>query len=214
MGVFKILGGIALGVGAVAAAPFTGGGSILGAASLATSLAGAGIATATAATVGGIAGAVKGKTDDEKDDAKQKAAHEIGYEAGIIKGNIETKKTLVELLEKNGNLRIATFALGMYVANIDDDFATAEKDEIERYMGRPDSVVNKEFRAEFKKIYDNLPNFNEIKLKYLDGCEKDEIKGLNNFIYKIIEADGRVSKEEKQFLDGEWKIYLESRKID
>ena len=44
MGLFKVLLGVGLGVGAVAAAPFTGGGSIFGAASLAGSLAGAGMA--------------------------------------------------------------------------------------------------------------------------------------------------------------------------
>ena len=42
MGLFKVLLGVGLGVGAVAAAPFTGGGSIFGAASLAGSLAGVG----------------------------------------------------------------------------------------------------------------------------------------------------------------------------
>ena len=43
MSFWKILGGAVLGVGAIAAAPFTGGGSILGAATLASSLAGVGI---------------------------------------------------------------------------------------------------------------------------------------------------------------------------
>ena len=42
MGLFKVLGGVAIGVGAIAAAPFTGGGSILGAATLVGSLTGAG----------------------------------------------------------------------------------------------------------------------------------------------------------------------------
>lgn len=42
MGFFKMLGGVAIGVGAVAAAPFTGGGSVLGAATLLGSMAGAG----------------------------------------------------------------------------------------------------------------------------------------------------------------------------
>ncbi len=44
----KILAGAAVGVGAVAAAPFTGGGSLLGAATLASSLAGAGTVAAAA----------------------------------------------------------------------------------------------------------------------------------------------------------------------
>ena len=55
MGWGKILGLAALGVGAIAAAPFTGGGSILGAATLAGSLAGAG----TIAAAGAAADATK-----------------------------------------------------------------------------------------------------------------------------------------------------------
>ena len=46
----KVLAGVAIGVGAVAAAPFTGGGSLLGAATLGASLSGAGtIAAASGA---------------------------------------------------------------------------------------------------------------------------------------------------------------------
>ena len=41
MSYLKILGGAAVGVGAIAAAPFTGGGSLFGAATLLTSLTGA-----------------------------------------------------------------------------------------------------------------------------------------------------------------------------
>lgn len=47
----KVLAGVAVGVGAVAAAPFTGGGSLLGGASLIASLSGAGT---IAAAVGAV----------------------------------------------------------------------------------------------------------------------------------------------------------------
>lgn len=66
MGLGKILGLAALGVGAVAAAPFTGGGSVLGAATLAGSLAGAGAAAAGAGAVGAAAGAALSSNEDEE----------------------------------------------------------------------------------------------------------------------------------------------------
>ena len=69
MGIGKMLGLAALGIGAVAAAPFTGGGSILGAATLAGSLAGAGaIAAATAA---GAAGAGVGYALSRKEEEEE-----------------------------------------------------------------------------------------------------------------------------------------------
>ena len=69
MGFWKILGGVAIGVGAVAAAPFTGGGSLLAAGvSLGSSLAGAGaVAAAVAAgSAGAVAGAALSKQEDEQ----------------------------------------------------------------------------------------------------------------------------------------------------
>ena len=51
----RILFGAAVGIGAVAAAPFTGGGSVLGAATLAGSL--SGIGTGIAAITAGVVGA-------------------------------------------------------------------------------------------------------------------------------------------------------------
>ena len=62
----KVIGGAVIGVGAIAAAPFTGGGSLLGAASLASSLAGAGALAAGAGAAGATAGAVMGRREKGK----------------------------------------------------------------------------------------------------------------------------------------------------
>ena len=68
MSFWKILAGAAIGVGAVAAAPFTGGGSVLGAATLVASLSGAGTAAAAvgAGVVGGAVGASIGDGNGKK----------------------------------------------------------------------------------------------------------------------------------------------------
>ena len=62
----RIILGAALGIGAIAAAPFTGGGSVLGAATLAGSLSGfgTGLAAATAGLVG--AAIADGMADEEE----------------------------------------------------------------------------------------------------------------------------------------------------
>ena len=67
----KVIGGAVIGVGAIAAAPFTGGGSLLGAASLASSLAGAGALAAGAGAAGATAGAVMGRREKEEEERKK-----------------------------------------------------------------------------------------------------------------------------------------------
>ena len=70
----KVIGGAVIGVGAIAAAPFTGGGSLLGAASLASSLAGAGALAAGAGAAGATAGAVMGRREKEEEERRTRQA--------------------------------------------------------------------------------------------------------------------------------------------
>lgn len=88
----RILLGATLGVGAIAAAPFTGGGSLLGAATLAGSL--SGIGTGLAAITAGIVGAAI--ADGLGDEADLDAYYE-GYEEA--KSKYATKEAL-ELEER------------------------------------------------------------------------------------------------------------------
>ena len=76
----KILAGAAVGVGAVAAAPFTGGGSLLGAATLASSLAGAGTVAAAAGV--GVAGAAAGAAWAVSDEDNESRARNEGRNEG------------------------------------------------------------------------------------------------------------------------------------
>lgn len=215
MGIFKILGCVALGVGAVAAAPFTGGGSVLGAASLAASLAGTGTVAAAAAAgvAGGVAGAVWDDTEEESRRTERKEAHEGGFNQGVKQGNIETTDKFLAMLMKNDNYRIGIFALAVCVANKDNDFSEAERREIECYLGRPDSPVNKNVRDKFKEIYENVPSFTTIKAEYLDVFTNADLEELNGFVMAIIEADGKISVEEEKFIAHTWGPYLQERGI-
>lgn len=213
MGLFKILGCAALGVGAIAAAPFTGGGSVLGAASLVASLTGAGAAATAAGVAGGVAGAAWSDSSEESRRAERKEAHEFGFKQGVKKGNIETAEKFLAMLEANEDYRIGIFALAVYVANKDNDFTEEEKSAIERYLGRPDSLVNKNIRDKFKDIYENIPSFNNLKHEYLNEIVNSDLEELTGFVMMIIEADGIISHAEQQFLSYEWEPYLKERGI-
>ena len=89
MSLEKAILGAVIGVGAVAAAPFTGGGSVLGAATLAGSL--SGIGTCIAAAAAAAAGAALG---DEMGDSVDYEAYDEGYEDA--KREYATPKQLVE----------------------------------------------------------------------------------------------------------------------
>ncbi len=91
----RILLGAAVGIGAVAAAPFTGGGSVLGAATLAGSL--SGIGTGLAAITAGVVGAALA---DGMGDESDCAAYAEGYQEA--KNKYMTKEE--KLQEKYGPL--------------------------------------------------------------------------------------------------------------
>ena len=88
----KVIGGAVIGVGAIAAAPFTGGGSILGAATLAGSLAGAGAAAAGAGVAGAAAGAAL--------DSRSKDKHKKDLEQARQQGKQESDAANAIALEK------------------------------------------------------------------------------------------------------------------
>lgn len=210
MGLFKILGCMVVGVGAVAAAPFTGGGSLLGAATLAEAL------TVGTAVAGGAAGAVVGAaaSDMDEDDRRneRQAAHENGFSEGIKKGNSETAKKFATILEKNDTIRIGAFALACYVANKDNDFSEEEKQAIERYFGRPDGITNRNVATELQDICRRTPSFDEIKSNYLDHFNLDDLVTMDEFINELVLIDQKISPEEKSFLEDEWEPYLKQRR--
>ena len=195
MGWGKILGLAALGVGAIAAAPFTGGGSILGAATLAGSLAGAG--AIAAATGAGAAGAGLGYvlSRNEKDEMDEK-------DEAIAKMAIKAQKgeNIAKQHEKHTNLILALSALGFAMANVDGEISPEEADEVDLFIGGlsaqayPEHITN-----QLKRLRTNPPTFNE-SLKYLQLVESVEYSEIRNLLVAIIESDDFVHPNEKAFL--------------
>lgn len=204
MGVGKILGyavgGAVLGVGAIAAAPFTGGGSILGAITLATSLTGAGaIAAGTAAVVGGAAAYVAKKEDDE-DNKKDEDIANLKKKAEKLEENL--KKAIQQF---KGDLEYFNFiigatALGISMANANGVIVPEEIKEIEEFIG---GIANSSYPLHIKEtitnLYNEKPNFNTAML-YLEKIDPLNYPSLRNLIELVALADGILHEKQEAFL--------------
>lgn len=210
MGFGKILGLAALGVGAIAAAPFTGGGSILGAASIGASLAGAG--TIAAAAGAGVAGAAAGvalsrkeeeenAAKDKKIAAKDEKIAELNKKAEKFE---EAFKQAIEQFKGDKeyfNYIIASTAMGMSIANADGEIAEEELVEINEFIGgMASSNYPEHVKQAIIKLRDNPPSFNQA-MKYLEKVEKSNIESIRDLIEIVIEADGKIAEAEKDFLN-------------
>lgn len=152
---WAIAGGAAIGVGAIAAVPFTGGGSLLGAATLMGSLTGG--ATVAAALGAGVAGAIAGVHLGDN-----AAEREKDYNKGFAEGKAENVVEIEKLGEKFKILRnrlketgqffdgvIAMHAVAIAAANCDGAISEVEKQTIEMLISglaadsMPASVLEK-----------------------------------------------------------------------
>jgi hypothetical protein len=225
MGFFKVLGGIALGVGAVAAAPFTGGGSVLGAATLLGSLAGAG--TVAAAVGAGAAGAAAGyalsKKEEEDRNADVSHAKREGMQAGEIVAKekyIAKLKTAEDELQQlrtkfvgvqqgtaqwatYGQKIVAMFGVGLAVAYIDDHLSQEELDSIDEFvLAASISVLPSSASQAIKALQENPPTFEmAVRMAEKEGVPRSVIDAI---IEAVAYADQRIEPQERQLLS-EWK---------
>ena len=211
MGYIMILSGAAIGVGAIAAAPFTGGGSILGAATLASSLAGAG--TIAAASGAGVAGAVTGKYISDKEAKKiqteldtEKVKHELEKQEMISKMDQVLKDTT-----KFYEYVIAMHAIGLATANADGHLSNEESEEIEEFIsGIMSSKLPVNVKNQIRVMAENppsLPTAYEL-LKRVDMTEKGW-RDVDDLIEIVIQADGYVDERESE-LKKSWQLLRKS----
>ena len=193
MGIGKMLGFAALGVAAVAAAPFTGGGSVAGAATLAASLAGAEAVAAGAAVAGAAAGAYASRKEEEEEERKQKE---------IAKANKKAQKAtkIAKDHEEHTNYILALSALGISMANADGEISEEEREELDEYVGGlaaekyPEHIVE-----QINDMINNPPTFNEA-LAYIEKVEVDNFNKIRNVLIAVMEADGEAHIMEKAYL--------------
>jgi len=201
----KILAGVAVGVGAVAAAAFSGSGSLLGGASALASLAGAG--TIAAATGAGLTGAVVGAAMADSDEKEKENIKNEGKAEGKAESLLETEKLEEKLIEALTNLKshdahfkaiIALEAVGVACAACDGDFSDNEKEEIGEFVkGMLAQSIPEDVKAKIQSIYDNPPTVKEAYLlAEASGVSLDVYEDLIKFVMQI---DG-IKEEERVFV--------------
>jgi len=202
---WAVLGGAAIGVGAVAAAPFTGGGSLLGAASLAGSLAGAG--TVAAAVGVGVAGAVVGANMGGDDDVRQ-AAYAAGQkdakaehleELQVLRGKLGEAVASLKVAGQHFNAIVALHAVAVAVATCEGAVSEAEREGIDLFISGlsgdslPDTVAQR-----IESLYLQPPTVKEAfqlaRESALDMGTFDEIINL------VVHADGGMHPREAAFM--------------
>lgn len=201
----KILAGAAVGVGAVAAAPFTGGGSLLGGATVIASLTGAGTVAAAvgAGAVGGVVGAAVAESDEnEKKDLKEQGRAEGKAENGLQIEKLVSKLTqaLKTLKSHDEHFKaiIAMEAVGTSCAACDGDFSDNEREEIGEFVkGMVAQNIPMDVKEKIQSVYDNPLTVEEAYLLAKDsGMSLDIYEDLIRF---VMEIDG-IKSEEKAFV--------------
>jgi len=201
----KILTGVVVGVGAVAAAPFTGGGSLLGGASLIASLSGAG--TIAAAVGAGIAGGVAGAAMAESDEAEKRKIKNEGKAEGKAENAIQIEKLANKLSQALEKLKshddhfktiIAMEAVGVSCAACDGDFSDNEREEIGEFVkGMIAQSIPEDVKEKIQSIYDYPPTVEEAFLLAKDS--KMSLDAYEDLIRFVMEIDG-VKPEEEAFV--------------
>lgn len=204
----KCILGATIGVAAVAAAPFTGGGSLFGGATLAASLSGAGAIAGIAGVAGAAGGAMVQGGEDVKKAKLIKEAKKYAFLDGINKG----KEMSVEQIQKFADFCLATTALSFWIARCDGQVDEKELlelqfdlDSIKKNADLPDAIKNELARI---SVNENL-SFGDVK-KYLDKVSVETLIELKSDIEEIIMANGTISKDEEK-AKNKYMKYLHER---
>lgn len=210
---WKVLGGAVVGVGAVAAAPFTGGGSVLGAATLAGSLAGTtAAAAATGAAAAGVAAGYasdkseKNKIDDDKKNAVKTAELRKDAEMNIKMGKL--KDDMARILNETSGFRdnffITAFAVGISAAYADNFLSEEERESMELAIAgisKTDTlsdVAQKRIEEMFEQRPSQAEAWSLIQRNNLNTPKY--IKMFTDIIEMVIYADRSRNDDEADFM--------------
>jgi len=202
MSFWKVMTGVAVGVAAVAAAPITGGGSVLAAGvSLSASLAGTG---AVAAGVAGVAGGAAAMAMDDSDDIRQEGYNK-GQKEAKAKAEIEMKAKIENVtknfkdVESYFNYLIALEAVGLAVANCDGEICESELVDIRQFVaGAAESGLPEALKEKMKNMIENPPNINEAW--ELAKKANVEMSVFDDVIQVAMHSDNHIHEKETEFL--------------
>jgi len=219
MGFWKILAGATIGVGAIAAAPFTGGGSVLAGASLLTSLAGAGTIAAAVGVgaAGAAAGAYMSDCEKEEQEEREKKAKDIGRSAGEKIATEKYEQMMKALVGRFSGYRdfemklVGLFAVGMAVANCDGVIGDEEKADLDQLVsGIASSSLPQHVKDGIVSLRNNPPTFEQAMAKAKEnGCATEDIEAVINV---IAHSDQVITPEEEAFI-GRWNEHKSQYKV-
>ncbi len=201
MSPWKILGGVAIGVGAVAAAPFTGGGSLLGGATALASLAGAGT-VAAAVGAGAVGAGIGAKLSHDEEKKKKEQDDKIAEQAlkmNKIEEALNNAQPQLKEQEDYFNLLKAMTAIGIACANCDGEIAEEERESIDEFIG---GVVNsglpQNIKDDINHIYQNPPRL-RLAFDMVQKVKLNSYELFDNIIDITIMADGKEHEKEIEF---------------
>jgi hypothetical protein len=201
----KVLGGAAIGVGAIAAAPFTGGGSLVGGASLLGSLAGVG--TIAAAVGAGVAGAVVAANLDGDEEAR-KAGFDDGVkhvkaeqlaEISMLKERLEKAMDSLKAAGAHFNAIVALNAVAVATAQCDGDITPDERANIELFInGLAAGAIPEAIKAKIESLYQQPPTVTEaFELAKKSGMS---LSIFDEIINLVVFSDDTVHPREAAFM--------------
>ena len=213
----KILGGILVGVGAIAAAPFTGGGSLFAAGvSLSAALGG----TAAAAAVGaGIAGGTAGAVIANKEKKEKEQANKNHFNEGVKSGENKAKQKFNNILKtqkERDELMLISIKIGVYVSKIDGVIDKNELEELNKLclFINQNPTTPQFIKEEVNRIINSNITYSELNIeidRFLEtkseNYKSQTIIFFDKLIATIINADKYEHTKESEFLKNWRKKY-------
>lgn len=203
MGFWKVFASAAIGVGAVATAPFTGGGSILGAARVLASINGA-----KAVAVGIGAGVEMVKKNSER---KYNQAKEEGYRLAKAEHSLEMdqlKEQFSEMMSdiaKREQFIVTAFALGISCAYADGNVCKTEMDELDELLTGigTSELLSSSTKEQIMTMRMYPPNLGTV-WEMIKRNNFDTPKHLSMFstvVEFVVHADEIETPEEREFIE-------------
>lgn len=118
---------------------------------------------------------------------------------------------------KTDNMIILLAKTGLFFAKCDGEYSDHEKAFISDYiqMMKNKSVLSSESEQQILEMENRKLSFDEILLdtdKLLEGFNPTEqkaiVESIRDFIQKVIEADNRIDKNEKQYFE-QWLAHVQ-----
>ena len=195
---WKILGGVAV----VAAAPFTGGASLV-------ALGATGVALATTGVAGAGAVAAASKAKKNYDNRLKSEGYDEGVQETTAKYDLKMKKVVDSLEEFKSaqtdnnqyfKLLIAMVAVGMATAYADGCVTEEEIVDLEEFSaGIGHSKLPPHIKGAITRLKNNPPTFNTA-MQYVKKLDKVDIGLFESVIQLVAESDGHVCEDEKALL--------------